>query len=94
MSGKIVVDATLMDGHDLIAIEEATGKSLGAVMGSAAGIYAVAWRARLHAGDVDATYDNTLDMPLSSFDMTTAESAEALGGGNGAGPLPSLVSGT
>lgn len=94
MTDRIRVDPNLLDGYDLIAIEEVTGKPFSEVLGSAAGIYAMAWRARLRVGQLDATYQNTLPLPLVSFDLDTAAGpGEAPGGGNGIGPLSSPAPG-
>jgi len=90
---KLRVDPNLLDGHDLIAIEETTGKPFNEALTTAAGLYAMAWRARLRAGDTDATYENTLSMPLVSFDVDVNDKGEAPGDGNGIGPLSSPETG-
>jgi hypothetical protein len=69
---KLRVDMALLNGHDYIAIEEATGKPIGEVLGTAAGMYAAAWRARLR-DEPDATYVSTLDFTLGEFDIVNAD---------------------
>lgn len=79
---KIRVDMDELTGLDLIAIEEATGKPLTEVLGTAAGIFAAGWRARVNNGEPDATYEDTLTLRMADFDMA----GDTPGNGNGASP--------
>ena len=91
---KIRVDMSLLDGYDYVAIEEATGKPISEVLGTARGIYAAAWRARVR-DDPAATLDDTMRLPLSAFDMVNPdEPAGKAAASTGGGPPGSLASGT
>jgi hypothetical protein len=91
VTDKIRVDFAELNGHDYIAIEETTGKPISEIMGSARGIYAAAWRARLRNGDLSATFDNTLDFPMTAFDVeggdTNGQAGKPLGSDGGEKPL-------
>jgi len=90
---KLRVDPAELTGRDLIAIEEATGKPMAEVMGSAAGIFAALWRLKLR-DDPTFTYDQALDVPLSHIEVVNQDAeGEALAAGNGAPPSVSPVSG-
>ena len=93
MTGKIRVDTSTLNGHDYIAIEEATGQPIGEVLTTARGIYAVAWRCRL-ADDPTATFEDTLLLSLSAFDMVNdQDDVGKADAANGAAPRKSLASG-
>src|SRR5262245_7025821 len=91
-AGRVRVAMDDMTGYDLIAIEEATGKPLTEVLGTAAGIFAAAWRARVNNGEPDATYADTLTWRMSDFDMEAdtdtgnGDAPKALGGDTGGAP--------